>query len=72
MKIFFDNEFTGLTDNAKLISIGLVDEPGLHEFYAELSDSYRLEECSEFCQRKVLPHLEVVGRDEVDRSTSCS
>lgn len=58
MRIFFDTEFTGLTADAKLISIGLVDESGLNEFYAELADTYELRDCSDFCRRKVLPYLE--------------
>lgn len=58
MRIFFDTEFTGLTDDAKLISIGLVDETGVDEFYAELRDTYQVSECSEFCRKEVLPHLE--------------
>lgn len=49
MRIFFDTEFTGLTADAKLISIGLVDEAGTHEFYAELADTYAVSECSAFC-----------------------
>lgn len=57
MRVFFDTEFTGLTDDASLISIGMVDEAG-EEFYAELSDTYSPRECSEFCRREVLPHLE--------------
>lgn len=47
MRIFFDTEFTGLTRGAKLISIGLVDETGEHEFYAELADTYTPAECSD-------------------------
>jgi hypothetical protein len=58
MRIYFDTEFTGLTADAKLISIGLVDESGENEFYAELSDTYRPEDCSAFCRSEVLPHLE--------------
>lgn len=58
MRIFFDTEFTGLTDDARLISIGLVDEAGEHEFYAELADTFRPAECSEYCQQHVLPLLE--------------
>lgn len=58
MRIFFDTEFTGLTDDAKLISIGLVEESGEHEFYAELSDTYGPTDCSEFCRQHVLPLLE--------------
>jgi len=57
MRIFFDTEFTDLTENAALISIGMVDEAG-DEFYAELSDTYSPDACSEFCRREVLPHLE--------------
>jgi hypothetical protein len=58
MRIFFDTEFTGLRADAKLISIGLVDEFGLNEFYAELNDTYQVTECSDFCQQEVLPHLQ--------------
>jgi hypothetical protein len=58
MRIFFDTEFTGLTADAKLISIGLVDETGTQEFYAELADTYALPDCSAFCLREVIPHLE--------------
>ena len=58
MRIFFDTEFTGLTADARLISIGLVDESGDHEFYAELSDTYDVAQCSDFCRAEVLPHLQ--------------
>ena len=58
MRIFFDTEFTGVAPAAKLISIGLVDESGAHEFYAELTDTYEAVECSEFCRKEVLPHLQ--------------
>ena len=58
MRVFFDTEFTGLTTDAKLISIGLVDESGLNEFYAELTDTYELRDCSDFCLREVIPHLQ--------------
>lgn len=58
MRIFFDTEFTGLKPGAALISIGLVDETGLHEFYAELTDTYEPADCSLFCQQEVLPQLQ--------------
>jgi hypothetical protein len=58
MRIFFDTEFTGLTADAKLISIGLIDESGLNEFYAELTDTYELGNCCDFCHREVIPHLQ--------------
>lgn len=47
MLIFFDTEFTSLHWQAKLISIGLVTEDG-RKFYAELSDTYQMTECSDF------------------------
>lgn len=56
-QIFFDTEFTGLTDNAGLISIGLIDEAGYALFYAELSDTYVEDDCSDFCREHVLRHL---------------
>jgi hypothetical protein len=58
MRIFFDTEFTGLTADAKLISIGLVDETGDEEFYAELAHTYRPADCSDFCRHHVLPLLD--------------
>lgn len=57
-RLFFDTEFTSLTPDAKLISIGLVDETGSNEFYAELADTYAVADCSEFCRQEVLPLLE--------------
>lgn len=57
-KIFFDTEFTGLFKNAQLISIGLIDESGTKVFYAETSGLYGKEDCSEFCQKEVLCHLQ--------------
>ena len=58
MKIFLDTEFTGFELDASLISIGLVTESGDRTFYAELTDSYTLHQCSYFVQEEVLPHLD--------------
>jgi hypothetical protein len=55
--IFFDTEFTQLSHEAKLISVGLISEDG-KEFYAELSDTWDPSNCSEFVKCEVLPHLE--------------
>jgi hypothetical protein len=60
VRIFFDTEFADLTEEAALISIGLVDEAG-NEFYSELSDTYSADACSDFCRREVFPHLEGGG-----------
>ena len=57
MRIFFDTEFTQLSDDAKLISIGLVDETGQNVFYAEVL-GVEVAECSAFCRATVLPLLE--------------
>jgi hypothetical protein len=57
MLVFFDTEFTELSPAAKLISVGLVTEDG-REFYTELADTWRLDDCSEFVKSEVLPLLE--------------
>lgn len=57
-KVYFDTEFTGLMANAKLISIGLIEDNGESEFYAEIKEGYTKEECSQFCKEQVLVHLE--------------
>ena len=58
LHVFLDTEFTDLAPEAKLISIGLVDESGEHTFYAELSDTFERASCSEFVREAVLPMLE--------------
>lgn len=58
LRIFFDTEFTELGVDPRLISIGLVSEDGERTFYAELSDTYQLKDCSDFARQAVLPQLE--------------
>lgn len=58
LRIFFDTEFTDLAADAKLISIGMVDETGERSFYAELVDTYRPDDVSKFATSEVLPQLE--------------
>lgn len=60
MRIFFDTEFTDLGVESRLISIGLVSEDGMREFYAELTDTWQPKHCSSnpFVQEAVLPFLE--------------
>lgn len=55
-KIYFDTEFTGLEDHPPLISIGMVYQPDV-TFYAELNDTWNVEQCGQFCQNEVLIHL---------------
>ena len=57
MLIFFDTEFTELGLDPKLISIGQVSLHG-ECFYAELTDTWRLDDYSQFVRDMVLPELE--------------
>lgn len=56
MKLFMDCEFTQLNQNTKLISLALVSEAG-DEFYVELTNTYQVEDCSDFVIQHVLPQL---------------
>ena len=56
MKLFLDCEFTQLNQGTKLISLGMVSESG-DEFYVELTDTYQIEDCSDFVIQYVLPQL---------------
>lgn len=58
--IFLDTEFTQIFSGIhepKLISIGLINMEGDKTFYAELTDHYNVEECSDFVREVVLPLL---------------
>lgn len=57
MKIFLDCEFTQLNRDSKLISLALVSESG-KEFYVELTDTYSVDDCSDFVIQNVLPQLD--------------
>lgn len=56
MRLFLDTEFSDLVPHNKLISIALVDEDENY-FYAELTDTYELKDCSDFVKSYVLPFL---------------
>lgn len=58
MKLFLDCEFTQLNQGTKLISLVLVAETG-EEFYVELTDTYLVEDCSDFVIQHVLPQLDL-------------
>lgn len=53
-ELFRDCEFTRLSAAAKLISLALVAEDG-REFYVELLDAWREEDCSDFVKEILLP-----------------
>ncbi|MBD8568355.1 MULTISPECIES: 3'-5' exoribonuclease [Pseudomonas] len=56
MRLFLDCEFTRLSAQAKLISLALVAEDG-REFYVEVIDAWREDDCSDFVKEIVLPQL---------------
>lgn len=56
VRLFLDCEFTQLSAAAKLVSLALVAEDG-REFYVELLDAWRVEDCNDFVVRIVLPQL---------------
>lgn len=71
--IFLDCEFTDAID-CELISIGMISEDGLHEFYAERSD-FNDSWCNHFVRAAVLPllgrHLGAAcNRDELSHRLS--
>lgn len=55
MKIFFDTEFTGLTKDSTLISIGLVAESG-EKLYCELND-YDKSQVNDWIRENVIANL---------------
>jgi hypothetical protein len=57
MRIFFDTEFTNLTPDAELISIGFVSEDGQEAYYAELA-GWDETKVSDFTREVVLPLLD--------------
>lgn len=64
MLIFIDTEFTDFK-NAELISLGMVSEDGLHEFYVELP--VNLANCNDFVIATVLPLLGKVAGAECNK-----
>ncbi|MBD8791039.1 3'-5' exoribonuclease [Pseudomonas syringae] len=63
MKLFLDCEFTQLNQSTKLISLALVSEGG-DEFYVELTDTYQVEDCSDFVIQNVLPQLNLAAHGQ--------
>lgn len=56
MRVFLDTEFTGLTSDPRLLSIGLVAENGA-ELYIELTDGWSEGNCSAWVRKHVIPLL---------------
>lgn len=53
--IYFDSEFASFFSPAP-IALGFVSEDG-REFYSELTDTWKMRDCSEFVKDTVLPKL---------------
>ena len=58
VNVFLDTEFTSLEADASLISIGLITEDADRYFYAELTDTYSEDRCTDFVLKVVLPLLD--------------
>jgi hypothetical protein len=56
VRVFFDTEFTGLHQQAALISMGLISEDG-RTFYGEFND-YPVEQTSAWVVEHVVPYLQ--------------
>ncbi len=67
MNIFFDTEFTDLTQNSQLISIALVSDCG-KMFYA-VFDDWDIEKCSDFVKNEVLTNLDF---SDINLSADCT
>lgn len=63
-KVFMDCEFTGLVQNTKLISIGMVDENG-RTFYAEM-DNIKYIDINPWIEKNVLIHTILYGNNSCD------
>lgn len=57
-EFFLDCEFGQLNQDAKLISLALVSETR-EEFYVELTNTYLIDDCSDFVIQHVLPQLDL-------------
>ncbi|AWU99384.1 hypothetical protein ABWH74_002257 [Burkholderia vietnamiensis] len=59
MLLFLDTEYTGLKQRTPgLISLGIVAEDGRRELYFELADTWKIDDCTAFVRKEVLPLLE--------------
>lgn len=56
MRVFLDTEFTGLSSDPRLLSIGLVADDG-KELYVELADGWSDANCTHWVRQHVLPML---------------
>jgi len=66
MILFLDTEFTGLHQQATLISLALVAEDG-QAFYAEFTD-YDASQCDDWIQKNVLAHTRWLKQNDPPRS----
>lgn len=64
VRLFYDSEFTGLNQSAKLISLAFSAETG-EEFYAEFTDC-GLDQCNTWIQHNVLAHTRWLRHGETE------
>ena len=56
MRVFFDTEFTGLSSDPRLLSIGMVADRG-EELYIELTNGWSEDNCSYWVMKNIMPLL---------------
>ncbi|MFZ4624375.1 MAG: hypothetical protein ACOYNF_09090 [Rhodoferax sp.] len=56
MHVFFDTEFTGLTSDPRLLSIGFLADTGA-TLYLEFTDGWQESACSAWVRQHILPTL---------------
>lgn len=66
LRLFLDTEFTNFR-SPSLLSVGLVAEDG-REFYAEVIDGWRKQDCDAFVVDNVLPYFGAAPDSRVSRS----
>lgn len=69
--VFLDTEFTQLSQNTKLISIGMTDLNN-NTFYSEVLDHYTYDDCSEWVQENILNVLKYTNKTNTEVSMNYS
>lgn len=69
--IYYDTEFTDLSPDASLITIGFITEAG-DELYIELTDGWTKDECSCFVCEEVLPLLGLHNPELLTRAAAAA
>lgn len=66
IKIFFDTEFTGLTQHTKLLSLGAVAEDG-SAIYLEIENNLKYAQDNEWLMKNVVSHMMAYGNKDISK-----